>query len=331
MRTRRLLFFTLIIAGLAGLTIVWMRNRPAGDKESSADVSPAGSPSVPPGERADVSPPVKPGPGNALTASPNNTVQTAPPLIDEICGPQAAVRLRALAKDEALSRADCETLYAFLRQKTTDEKLARMASIKNRVMNLLARQAHPPQPWDRVLQSIVEDETQHAVIRDYALQHLFEFYEATLRESPVARLDTSRRTELRALFWSALERKSESLAGTALVGLFHLSAAEPAIDRPRVLGRALGLLEAANTGDLARITAFQVCAQAAESRALTPAISAAEAASTLPLRVAAIAVVGATGGAAELPLLKRLQNEPNPSLRAAVAAAMHQIHSRTQG
>ena len=206
-----------------------------------------------------------------------------------------------------------------------------MASIKNSVMNLLARQAHPPQPWDQVLQGILQDDDQHAVIRDYALQHLFEYYEAALRGSPVARLDPGRRTALRALFWAALERKSESLAGTALVGLFHLSAAEPAIDRPRVLGQALGLLEAANSGDLARITAFQVCAQAADSRALTPAISAAEAASTLPLRVAAIAVVGATGGAAELPLLKRLQNEPNPSLRAAVAAAIRNVESRIQG
>ncbi len=329
MKTRRLLLSTIVLVGLAGLSIAWILNHPA--KEGSAGVSPAGSQSVPLGDRAAVTPATGLAPGNGRSASPTEAGRATPQLIDEICGPNAAVRLREVAEGGPLSRADCETLYAFLRQKTTDEKLARMASIKNSVMNLLARQPLPPQPWDSVLQAIVEDEDQHAVIRDYALQHLFEYYEAAVHNNRAAKLGATRRAELQELFWSALERKSESLAGTALLALFHLSAIEPAVDRQRVLGKSLELLEAADAGDLARITAFQVCARAGESRALAQAVSAAETAQTIPLRVAAIAAVGAVGTAHELPLLKRLQDEPNPSVRVAVAAAIRNIQSRNNG
>jgi hypothetical protein len=113
--------------------------------------------------------------------------------------------------------------------------------------------------------------------------------------------------------------------------LFNLSGVEPAIDRQRVLEKALEFVEAADTGDLARITAFQVCAQAGDPRVLALARPAAEAAPSIAMRVAAIAAVGASGGAIDLPLLKRLQTEPNPSLRVAAAAAIRRIHARTNG
>jgi hypothetical protein len=61
-------------------------------------------------------------------------------LIAEICGTNAWQWLQHLRSAGPLSGSDCQTLSRFLQEKTTDEKLERMASIKNAVMDILARQ-----------------------------------------------------------------------------------------------------------------------------------------------------------------------------------------------
>jgi hypothetical protein len=252
-------------------------------------------------------------------------------IVEGICGRNAHQRLRELAASPNLSGGECEALYRFLREQTTDEKLERMASIKNDVMNILAVQSHLSAPWDELLLRIYEDEGQHPVIRDYALQHLSEYYEEATQRGEAQGWEPMRRVKLQEVLWGALEHRQESFAGTALLALCHLSGLDAGIDRGRVAQKSVELLEVEDTGELARMSALQVAALCGEPRVLPQAIATAQAAVSVPLRVSAVAAVGALGGEEELALLRRFQSDPNPSIRVAAAAASRRIQSRIEG
>ncbi len=243
--------------------------------------------------------------------------------------PQFLPKPAGTRRARAASRSDCEVSSDFVREKTADEGIERMASIKNSVMNLLARQPNLPLPWSDLLRRVLLDETQHPVIRDYALQHAFSHYEEAIQGTATEPLDGTRQSRLLELFWAALERKRESLAGTALLGLFHLSEFDASVDRGRLGRQSLAVLEAAETGELARISGFQVCRLLGEQGALQPSVAHAEKRESIPLRVSAIAAVGALGGDTELPLLRRLLAEANPSVRVAAKAAVQRIQFKT--
>jgi hypothetical protein len=247
----------------------------------------------------------------------------SPGLITGICGTNAYRELQKLGKGGRLSPADCETLCRFLKEKTTDEKLERMASIKNSVMDVLARQPNLPTPWETTLSQILEDEDQHPVIRDYALQHLFSRYEEIS--------DISRRNQLEALFWRMVGRTQESFAGTALLGLCDLSTKGFAIDSVEVARRALALVQNPAAASLGRISAIQVCALLGERQALPEALRTAASGETIALRASAIAVIGALGAEADLPVLQRFTEEPNPSIRRASRLAAQRIKTKTNG
>lgn len=250
-------------------------------------------------------------------------------LVQEICGPNAYHRLRELADREQLSPSECEALSEFLVETTTDEKLERMASIKNSVMNVLASQEHLPTPWDQLLQKIYQDDFQHPVIRDYALQHLFEYYEKLLRQG-IETLDPTRESELLALFWKALDQKRESYSGTALLGLFHLSEVEPGIDLGRLAFHSLEMIQSPDTGELARISAFQVASLLDEPGTLPLAKIEAHQGENLPVRVSAIAAIGMVGSKDEVPFLKKILQEKNSSIHVAGSIAIAKIQTRNQ-
>lgn len=252
-------------------------------------------------------------------------------LVEEICGPDAYNRLRELAQGGPLSRAECETLYQLLQTKTTDAKLERMAGIKNAVMNVLARQQNLPARWDNLLRRMLEDDDQHTVIRDYALQHLFAWYEENLDGRGTAKLKEGERNELQQLFWSILDKKQAGFGGTALLGLYHLAVCDPSVDPARLSEEAVELLRAPDASPLVQISAFQVCGLLGERRALTQAIEAAQNGQNIALRVSAIAAVGALGGRDGLVVLRSLLREANPSVRTAVRTAIKRLEPGTNG
>jgi hypothetical protein len=244
-------------------------------------------------------------------------------LIAEICGTNAWQWLQHLRSAGPLSGSDCETLCRFLQEKTTDERLERVASIKNTVMDILARQPNLPIPWETTLRQILEDEGQHRVIRDYALQHLFSRYE----DMP----DRPQRKELEILFRRMLERTQESFAGTSLLGLYDLSAKGLGVDAVRLGRSAVDLLQHSDASPLARIPAFQVCALLGEREVLPEALRTAKQGETVALRCSAIAAIGALGKQENLGALQAFTDESNPSIRLAIRAAMKRIETKTNG
>ena len=339
MNKTRLISIVLPAIIVAGSVCLWLLNRqPADERRSQRELArfvSEGSRGKPPSPRL---PPKEDRPSTAGglhgmgAGAKGATPQLSGaknPLVQSICGPSSYQSLRELAARGPLSRSDCEALSDFLKEKTDDEGIERIASIKNSVMNLLARQPNLPSPWSDLLRRVLLDETQHPVIRDYALQHAFSLYEEAIQGTALQTLDSTGRGRLLELFWAALERKQESLAGTALVGLFHLSEFDASVDRGRLGRQSLAVLEAAETGELARISGFQVCRLLGEQGALQPSVAHAEKRESIPLRVSAIAAVGALGGDTELPLLRRLLAEANPSVRVAAKAAVQRIQFKT--
>jgi hypothetical protein len=316
MKPVRLLVAAILLLAAVG-TLVWvsLRHRDMGARDGRQPDAPARQT-----DAARVTSVATPG-TQAIEAS-----STSP--VEEVCGPRSQRVLRELAAGKSLSRSDCEDLCRFVSAPTTDEKLERMASIKNDVMNILAAQPNLPADWDHLLARIYKDERQHPVIRDYALQHLFEYYEAASEHVETEAWEPDRRARIRDLFWEALDQNQQSFAGTALLALFRLSDLDYGIDRELLAQRTLESLADQSTGDLARITAFQVAAALEQPGAIPEATRVLADGPTVALKVSAAAALGALGGEAELALLRQFQDEANPSIRGAIHAAVKAIESR---
>lgn len=252
-------------------------------------------------------------------------------LLEGLHGSSAAELLRQLADNPALVHAGGEALCRFLREQTGDADLKRAAWIKNQVMNLLAQQRDLSVPWDDVLCGIYDDQAQHWVIRDYALQHLFEFWDEAVRTGQLRSWSQYQRERNEDIFWEALAQTDQSVAGTALLALWRLSDLGVVIDREKLAEKSAELVKGSDTGELARISALQVSAGLGDRSVLQAAVALAQAGQSIALRASAIAAVGTLGGSEALPCLERCSNDANPSVRVAVKAAMRQLRSRTTG
>jgi hypothetical protein len=267
----------------------------------------------------------------ALARRPGEEVSDTDALIAGITGQRAYHRIQELMQRRDLSEAECEALCAFLAERTGNEYLERTASIKNSVMNVLAGQERLPAPWDQVLLKMFHDQEQHPVIRDYALQHLFSHYESMLEDAVDAAWHPLSRSGLLDEFWAAAAQVDQQSAGTALLGLLHLSGVEPAVEVDRLRRRSLDVLEDPQASELAKISSLQVCASLGEPRAVDWAEAAAGAGQSIALRVSATAALGALGNPAHRQMLDPLTRDENPSVRTAANAALRVLDERHGG
>jgi hypothetical protein len=230
-------------------------------------------------------------------------------LIEEICGPSAYQRLQELSSAGPLTPAECRALAEFVSGPIADESLERMASIKNAVMNVLARQQNLPERWEDLLRRMIEDDGQHAVIRAYALQHLFTWYDGRTEPGHPDGSDDQELSNVRQFFWRMVDHPEGSVAATALVGLCHLAGDDLGVDPAEVGAKASALLERSGVDPLVEISAFQVAALVGETGVLTRALEVAEAGPTVASRVSAVAAVGAVGDMDALWRLNRLLDD----------------------
>ncbi|MCW5553212.1 MAG: hypothetical protein KIS67_13765 [Verrucomicrobiae bacterium] len=170
-----------------------------------------------------------------------------------------------------------------------EQELSDLPALKNDILNVLRMQNSPPPGFTDTLISIWSNPAQDVVLRDYALQHLFVWYEQGALDAADAR------TEIEdTLFGAACQ--FNSLAGTALLGLHRLSAADPAFSHGEINRLALRLIQSPATDLATRITAIQICAERGLKEAL-PAIEAvAQASDCVPLRLSASAATTRLSG-----------------------------------
>jgi hypothetical protein len=252
-------------------------------------------------------------------------------LIEEICGPSAYQRLQELSSVGPLSAAECRALAEFVSGPTADETLERMASIKNAVMNVLAHQQNLPEKWEDLLRRIIEDDGQHAVIRAYALQHLFTWYEKTMESGYADGGGDQESSAVRQFFWRMADHAEGSVAATALVGLCHLAGDDRGLDAAELGAKAAALIEQRGVDPLVEISAFQVAALLNQTNVLVRALEVAQTGATIASRVSGVAAVGALGGNGEMSALESLLEDPNASVRIAVQAAITRLKSNHGG
>ena len=137
----------------------------------------------------------------------------------------------------------------------TSREMTLQHVLKNDLMERLCLQRVPPEELTGKLAAIYQNQGQSPVVRDYALQHLAFWHEKA--PSPAAR------EEVIQILWNALDDTHSSLAGTALLGIFHIQnkQATPETDRGRLKTSALQLALLEETAPQARATAVRLCGQ----------------------------------------------------------------------
>jgi len=208
-------------------------------------------------------------------------------------------------------------------------------------MDALCAQTVLPIDLTQLLIQIYHDHTQNPVIRDYALQHLATLHEnlaappsrrpplGTLEQSlpwPAAEIE-SQRARITTILDEALAETDSSIAGTALLSLHHL-ADQQRDPGARIADTALKLARDPNTGQLARITALQICGERQLKDSLPFLTQTAAADPDLSTRISAIGALGQLGGRAEIPLLEKIAAENNPRLKPALLLALHRVEQR---
>ena len=235
-------------------------------------------------------------------------------LVDRALGskPGKMEAVRKFGKD--LSLDEMKDIFAFLRSNKE-----RVPALKNEMLNALRAQKEPPPGLARLLMDIYRDREQDPVMRDYALQHMTLFYSK-------AALDDKAR--MQQVFWQGLGEKDGSIAGTALLSLNFLSQNTPAFDKEKFKHEALSLAKDENAGEMARITALQVCGRNGIYDALPLARKLAKKSPSVPLRISAIAALGDLGGPESRPFLKGLAEGPDERLKPAAQSALKRMKNR---
>lgn len=181
----------------------------------------------------------------------------------------------------------------------------------NEILDRLVEQPEEPPELAEMLDRLWRDRTQHAVVRDYAVQHMGAFYERTARKEV-----------LRQALWETLEERDGAIAGTGLLALYRIAQGSADID-PAVLNRvAADMVLNPAVGSAARATALRICGMNGATAILPAALRIAQSSGALAERIAAIGVLGDLGGTEARKVLDELQKASNSSLRAAARTSL---------
>lgn len=245
-----------------------------------------------------------------------------------------AVALRQLQRD--LSPADVSALMGFLRKRAVDHPRMRPIAfngIKNDVLDVLLRQDTLPDGIGNMLLAMYRDKTHDEMWRDYCVQFMSTYYEVNLigtgnPEIVDSKPSSNEREAIEGALWEALNETATTIAGTALLGLDYLAAHESGVVGARVGEAALTLLEDPSTGEPARITAFAVAASHQIAAALPEARVVAQTGETVPLQMAAIALIGQLGSNEDLELLAALAWNADARVKRIATTALESVRRR---
>jgi len=318
MNIRRLLTTAAILALSAGMLFLTLKRRavPPLDKSNPSSAR-AGS-----SKRTEVA---KPSPKGLAVPTPEISESVRVVLAES---PYLQRKRAILALGKNLSLADCEALCNFLRAPIPAEEETVSAALKNSVMEQMRGQRQLAGTWHQTLIGLAEDVRMHEVIRDYAFQHMVDWYEEVLRDESFKLA----REDMRKALWSALDQTTAAISGTALLSLYHLSAQEPLIEPAGVRSAALKLMSRESAPEGSKITALQVCGQMRVAEALPTARDWAQSGGSISLRAAAIAALGLMGETSDLKLLAEIgPDAATGALNSAVTAAMKKLAERNKG
>jgi hypothetical protein len=228
----------------------------------------------------------------------------------------------AQALGAELAEDEVNTLYLLLGRKVGEDELpeGQLNGLKDVVAALLDNQKALPASYPDTLMTMYKDRSYDPVWRDYCIQHLGAVCSSIK--------DDQKLQEVKEVCWKATEETDGGIAGTALITLSK-NMKTLGIEKPTLATRAFEILTDPKSGEASKITALQICAQLGEKRALPIARQLFGADASIPMKLSAIAAIGALGDASDLPALKPYQTGRDSRLRPAVNAAIKRIEGRT--
>ena len=232
-------------------------------------------------------------------------------------------RLKAVhALGKELSDNEVSALLVLLNRKKGDDDLPleQVNALKNDIVNVLKAQTRKPLDLANNLMAMYYDKSHDGVWRDYCVQHLGDFY---------LQIDNAGELKLaRNLFWVATHETDSSIAGTALIALAN-NIDQSDVTREAVANTSLLLSADPKCGELAKITALQICANLGEKKVLPTARQIADSTASVPLRISAIAALGTLGDESDRALLGKYAASTDTRLRTAAQSALKRLGKKT--
>jgi HEAT repeat protein len=219
-----------------------------------------------------------------------------------------------------LNDAECQALFEYLRGHEVDSQGPMRGVLKNDVILALKNQESPPKDLGHVLVAVFNDREQDPVIRNYALQHVGTWYDRC-----------AEKTQVMEALWIGTADSDASIVGTALIGLKRLVQAPGGADKARLSTLASSLAADQAADEAARITALQVCAGLEVKGVVPTAVALAQSSASVPLRMSALAAVGALGGSEQIPVLSAVLADGDPRIQTAARAALRRLELRRPG
>jgi hypothetical protein len=200
-------------------------------------------------------------------------------------------------------------------------------AVKNDVLDRLLRQETLPEGIGTQLAEMAGNAENDSVWRDYSIQFMPQFYERAIQDSTVPEKE---RTAVRDALFSALDERSDTLAGTALIGLELLSRNDQDFDRKAIVETAVEIAEDEMASTACRLTALRLTAMTEKSAsAVDAARTLAQTGETVLLRSAAIVTLGETGTMEDRELIETYTTAENRQIAAAAKMALQKFDTRT--
>ena len=239
---------------------------------------------------------------------------------------QAAQEVRRIP----LGDADVGAIYEMLATPASafDMEILQINALKNNLLGSLLSPRSLPAGLGDEMRALFEAPDIDPVWRNYIVQHLDRYHLARWPGGAESG-DTERRAFL-DFFVGVLEEVQTDAAGTALLAMERLNKEAPVFDLDWLGQESLAIAANPRAKETSRIAALQVASRHAGSDLRPVARELALSGSSVPLRLSAIAALGAVGGAQDLLLLDRLSVEAakEPRLRPAVDGARRRLAAR---
>lgn len=207
-------------------------------------------------------------------------------------------------------------------------------AVKNDVLDILLRQNELVDGLGEDLVEMFNDRTYGDIWRDYCVQYMAPYYEQAL-EAARSEGESDRGVALneeletiRDAYTTAMEDRSNSCAGTALIGVESLANKCDKISIYDVQKSAADIAMDASGADYNRITGLRMSGKYELKAVVQSARLEAQIGESTPLRMAAVATLAEIGGEREISLLESLREESeDKNLIAFVDRALEKLNA----
>ena len=208
----------ILLAGalILSATIFWVNTRHSGTQET-----PDGGVTAP-----GVRKPTARQPSSAKKA-PNRFT----PLVDPSIKWQLRVDMLRRLDATSLNQTEIDYLYSLLDHKVNSRQNESWWVVLNEVMEQMQKQSIEPERFDAAMLAIIADDTRHAVVRDYAVQHIAISLKSTDRADALDRIPVI--VDALAEQIASTQSQHTTITGTAMLALVdasHTEEVKPAVD-----------------------------------------------------------------------------------------------------